>query len=123
VRDESHLDDMRAAIRGDFQRLEERGVEQELMRLEAEAEEAAEPSEAAEPAPALDEPDPDRQPSPVAERKPVPEPVPASEPEMPPEPRPEPDPDEGAEAHGGGDHEVEDELPPRRSWLDRLLGR
>jgi len=122
VRDESHLDDMRAAIRGDFQRLEERGVEQELMRLEAEAEED-EPSQAAETAPVFNEPDPDRQPSSDAAPETVLEPVPASEREAPPEPQPEPEPDEGAEAHRGGDHEVEDEPPPRRSWLDRLLGR
>ena len=32
MREESHLDDMRAAIRGDFERLEERRGEQELMR-------------------------------------------------------------------------------------------
>jgi hypothetical protein len=33
VRDESHLDDMRAAIRGDFERLEERRGTQELMHV------------------------------------------------------------------------------------------
>lgn len=38
VREESHLDDMRAAIRGDFERLEERRGEQELMRPIAESE-------------------------------------------------------------------------------------
>ena len=32
VREESHLDDMRAAIRGDFERLEERRGEQVLLR-------------------------------------------------------------------------------------------
>jgi hypothetical protein len=32
VREESHLDDMRDAIRGDFERLAERRGEQELMR-------------------------------------------------------------------------------------------
>ena len=32
MREESHLDDMRAAIRGDFERLEERRGEQELLR-------------------------------------------------------------------------------------------
>jgi hypothetical protein len=40
VREESHLDDMRAAIRGDFERLEERRGEQELMRPIAEREPA-----------------------------------------------------------------------------------
>jgi hypothetical protein len=33
VRDESHLDDMRAAIRGDFERLEQRLGTQELMHV------------------------------------------------------------------------------------------
>jgi hypothetical protein len=33
VREESHLDDMRSAIRGDFERLAERLGEQELMRV------------------------------------------------------------------------------------------
>ncbi len=32
MREESHLDDMRAAIRGDFERLEERRGEQVLLR-------------------------------------------------------------------------------------------
>jgi len=43
-REESHLDDMRAAIRGDFERLAGRRGEQELMRVSAaEAEPAPEP--------------------------------------------------------------------------------
>jgi hypothetical protein len=33
VREESHLDEMRSAIRGDFERLAERRGEQELMRV------------------------------------------------------------------------------------------
>ena len=33
MREESHLDDMRSAIRGDFERLAERRGEQELMRV------------------------------------------------------------------------------------------
>lgn len=37
VREESHLDEMRSAIRGDFERLAERRGEQDLMRVEAEA--------------------------------------------------------------------------------------
>ena len=32
--DESHLDEMRSAIRGDFERLAERRGEQELMRVD-----------------------------------------------------------------------------------------
>jgi hypothetical protein len=38
VREESHLDDMRSAIRGDFDRLAERRGEQQLMRLPAQVE-------------------------------------------------------------------------------------
>jgi hypothetical protein len=33
VREESHLEDMRSAIRGDFERLAERRGEQDLMRV------------------------------------------------------------------------------------------
>jgi hypothetical protein len=46
VREESHLDEMRSAIRGDFDRLAERRGEQELMRVgedEPEAGPAPEP--------------------------------------------------------------------------------
>jgi hypothetical protein len=43
VREESHLDDMRAAIRGDFERLQERLGEQKLMRLDETAEREPEP--------------------------------------------------------------------------------
>jgi hypothetical protein len=53
VREESHLDDMRAAIRGDFERLEERRGEQELMRparkREGEDETLPEPDPVVEP--------------------------------------------------------------------------
>lgn len=35
MREESHLDDMRSAIRGDFERLAERRGDQELMRVDA----------------------------------------------------------------------------------------
>jgi hypothetical protein len=55
VREESHLDEMRDAIRGDFERLAERRGEQELMRA-TESEETAvaeqralEPEQEAEP--------------------------------------------------------------------------
>jgi hypothetical protein len=47
VREESHLDEMRSAIRGDFERLAERRGEQELMRVadadESEREQPPEP--------------------------------------------------------------------------------
>lgn len=36
MREESHLDDMRSAIRGDFERLAERRGEQQLMRVSEE---------------------------------------------------------------------------------------
>jgi hypothetical protein len=68
MREESHLDDMRSAIRGDFERLAERRGGQELMSVPVEA-------------------DRDR------ERDPL-------------------------EPEGEVEHEE-----PRRSWLDRLLGR
>ena len=38
MREESHLDEMRSAIRGDFERLAERRGEQELMRVDTEPE-------------------------------------------------------------------------------------
>ena len=49
MREESHLDEMRSAIRGDFERLAERRGDQELMRVadpdaEAEVDETSEPS-------------------------------------------------------------------------------
>jgi hypothetical protein len=45
VREESHIDEMRTAIRGDFERLAERRGEQELLRVEDEheAEQDADP--------------------------------------------------------------------------------
>jgi hypothetical protein len=45
MREESHLDDMRSAIRGDFERLAERRGGQELLSV---ADEAAEPVEPVE---------------------------------------------------------------------------
>ena len=41
--EESHLDEMRTAIRGDFERLAERRGEQELMRVDEDFEPEAEP--------------------------------------------------------------------------------
>lgn len=40
MREESHLDEMRSAIRGDFERLKERRGEQELLRVSGEEEDA-----------------------------------------------------------------------------------
>jgi hypothetical protein len=54
VREESHLDEMRSAIRGDFERLKERRGDQELMRVVEEVDEDA-------PAPESEEkPEPER---------------------------------------------------------------
>lgn len=66
MREESHLDEMRDAIRGDFERLAERRGEQVLMRV-------AEPAEAA----VVEEP------APETEREAEPEPLPELEPEEP----------------------------------------
>jgi hypothetical protein len=58
VREESHLDDMRSAIRGDFERLAERRGVQELLR---------------EPEPGVDfGPEPDPEPEPESEPEPEP---------------------------------------------------
>lgn len=54
MREESHLDDMRDAIRGDFERLAERRGDQELMRV-SEPEPSAEPIDSPEPAEQLEE--------------------------------------------------------------------
>jgi len=48
VGDESHLDEMRSAIRGDFERLAERRGEQELMRVDEDDEVESEPVPEAE---------------------------------------------------------------------------
>lgn len=60
MREESHLEEMRSAIRGDFERLAERRGEQELLRV-------------------VDEPPPDPEPEPVAQPALEPEPVPEPE--------------------------------------------
>ena len=97
MREESHLDDMRAAIRGDFERLQERRGEQELMRvgepeLEPETEHAPEPAPEPEP-----EPEPDSSEDASTDMAPAAEPEPAAE--------------------------AAQRAPAQRSWLDRLLGR
>jgi hypothetical protein len=53
VREESHVEAMRAAIRGDFERLERRRGAQELMRVAVREADPADPAEptAEEPAP------------------------------------------------------------------------
>jgi len=70
VRDESHIDDMRAAVRGDFERARARG--------------ATIFERPAAPPPMVEEPDPQPEPEP----EPQPEPEPEPEPEEPFEPPP-----------------------------------
>jgi hypothetical protein len=120
VRDESHLDDMRAAIRGDFERLKERRGEQDLMVPsddEPDSEPAGEPEVAeeplaSEPQPASEEPRPADEPA-------TPDDLPLvtgelTAPELhPPESDPEPDEQD----------DTSDDEPAHRTWLDRLLGR
>ena len=67
MREESHLDEMRTAIRGDFERLAERRGEQDLMRI-ADEEALEAPVEAHEPdvAPEAPEAVPDAQSAPDA---------------------------------------------------------
>ena len=116
MREESHLDDMRAAIRGDFERLEERRGEQELMKVSEP--DAEEPEPEIEPEPPPSEPEPVEAPlqQTVASEAPVPE----EEPE--PDTEPTPAPDEPTLQQTVASEEVPDEAP-RRSWLDKLLGR
>jgi hypothetical protein len=111
VREESHLDDMRKAIRGDFARLKERRGEQHLMVGGDDVSEPEPPAPTPEPAPPVPEPAPEP-PAPTPEPGPVPEPAPE-----PPAPTPEPEPIPEPEP------EPSDDEPPHRSWLDRLLGR
>ena len=54
MREESHLDDMRAAIRGDFERLEERRGEQVLLRPQEHQEVAEDASVTASEDPAVE---------------------------------------------------------------------
>lgn len=78
MREESHLDEMRTAIRGDFERLAERRGEQDLMRVADEASseasvEAHEPKLTVE-APAAEaeaEPEPEARPEPEAQPEPA----------------------------------------------------
>jgi hypothetical protein len=74
MREESHLEEMRSAIRGDFERLAERRGEQELLlRVADEPPPDPEPEPSAPPAQLEPMPEADRQP------KPEPEPEPAGE--------------------------------------------
>ncbi len=127
MREESHLEDMRSAIRGDFERLAERRGGQELMR--ASEDEQPEPdssrvpdeqpvsdarppepeTELASTMPAVETGEPDEEPAPHFSQAPdVPE-----EPEEPGEPAELVEPEQPEQP----------EQPPRRSFFDRLFGR
>ena len=95
MREESHLDEMRNAIRGDFERLAARRGEQELMRV-------------GEPEPEEDSPDgPPEEPQ---------EPVQAGEPGV----QDEPPVDQAEEREEESEEDPEPDLP-RRSWLARMF--
>ena len=99
MKEQSHKDEMSKALRGDFERLRDRGVATTLA-----------PKDDAPPEPAADDA--------VAAAEIEPEPLTRAEPEPAPEPgvetAPEPPVDELPVA--GADE-------PRGGWLDRLLGR
>jgi hypothetical protein len=103
VREESHLEDMRSAIRGDFERLAERRGEQVLMRVD---------EAPSEPQPEADEPD-----------EPETEDALDQQPEAAPDPDPEPDGHHELVAEDGLERQPEPEegAEPRRSWLARFL--
>jgi hypothetical protein len=106
VREESHLDDMRSAIRGDFERLAERRGGQELMRASADQAESTTTSDQ----------EPVTEPRPEAPLESEPGPEPETEQALDVEPEP------AAEEPPEPDEPVTDE-PQHRSWLDRLRGR
>ena len=99
MREESHLEEMRSAIRGDFERLAQRRGDQELLRV------GEEPSDAAGDEPEIAESPPEPEPELQAEVDQAPRVEPQPEPEPEPEPGPDPEP----------------EPEPRRSWLSRFL--
>lgn len=104
MREESHLDDMRAAIRGDFERLAERRGGQGLMRT-SEDDTADEGSEAW---------------LPVSEPEATPELAPAPEAEDAPVTAPEPEPEDASAPVSEPAEDFGE--PSRRSWLARLFG-
>jgi hypothetical protein len=142
VREESHLDDMRSAIRGDFERLARRRGGQELLRPpepRPEPDLAAEPAQVEEPVP-----EPNSMRAELEHEAASDAPAPADEPldEAPEQPvedaAGEPADESGplaAEAHAGApDAEISDEgsrpdeagepeEPARRGFIDWILGR
>jgi hypothetical protein len=103
VKEQSHKDEMSAALRGDFQRLRERGVAVSLAPVEHESEPDAAPQDEAP----VEPPEPEPEPTPPASAQdeadvePA-EPVRAAEPST---------------------HAVDDADSPQTGWLGRLLGR
>ena len=98
MKEQSHKDEMSKALRGDFERLRDRGVATTL---------APPDEEHAQPTP--DEPESFEKPEPELELEP--------EPVREPEPEPEPVTQPAAEAP------VAEAEEPRPGWLGRLLGR
>jgi hypothetical protein len=107
VREESHLDDMRAAIRGDFERLAERRGAQELLRETAPASGDTEVGSELEPTPPSSRPDTPELEAPARS-------VGVGESELPTDASDDPEP---APAE-----ETDEREPAHRSWLARLLG-
>jgi hypothetical protein len=113
VKEQSHKDEMSAALRGDFQRLRARGVPATLVPHDPAKEPGAvvDPTPADEPAPAVDRPQ--TAPPAVSEQHEPPTEAPPAE--------PVPVHDTPPDAPGPG---RDDEPAPSRSgWLSRLVGR
>ena len=110
MKEQSHKEEMSKALRGDFERLRDRGVATTLAPRDQSHAEADEVVDAPE-----EQQEPEREASP-----PVPEPELVAEPELeasrpPPEPEPVTEP-----ATDTPDAEPDE---PRSSWLSRMLGR
>ncbi|HEY1316065.1 MAG TPA: hypothetical protein VGF10_02500 [Gaiella sp.] len=105
MKEQSHKEEMSAAIRGDFRRLRERGVSASLV-----PQDAPEPDESPNGDVAAPEREVEAVVAPHEEAAPEPhaEPAPESPGEHTPEPPPESD---------------DDATQPRRGWLSRLAGR
>lgn len=103
MKEQSHKEEMSAAIRGDFQRLRARGVSTELAQRDSTASDTSHPD---------DPPDPSAEQQARAADAPVSEPssqAPASEPAS------------GDESEAPADDEPDSASPG--GWLGRLLGR
>ena len=102
MKDQSHKDEMSKALRGDFERLRDRGVATTLAPKDEEHAQPApdEPESFEELEPELTEPEPIPVPEPVPE---LTEPEPVTQPAT--------------------DAPVAEAEEPRSGWLDRLLGR